>query len=177
MIGRQGGVGRAARQFGLATLVVDDETVGAVALEDAAHITDVVQQAGDDKMGEVGRLRRHQQRAALDDVVAGKRHQHGMFDIIVKRVAIADALERKPRHRGDKLGQPRLGRAETAVHMFGEKEPKASAAKPGTVITLRPSRARRRQCARLHKRHYRPGRIHRADEITMSITDARQHYC
>ena len=94
VIGQQCRVGRTARQFGLVAFGVDDVTVIAVAFENAAHIADVVQQTGDQQMGVIAGIGRRQQRPAFHDVVADHRHQHGVFDVVIKRVAVADAFDR-----------------------------------------------------------------------------------
>ncbi len=60
---QQRGIRRAARQLGFVALGIDDIAVGAVFAENAAHIADVVQQAGDEKMGEIAGKGRLQQRA------------------------------------------------------------------------------------------------------------------
>ena len=50
VIGRKRGVGAAARQFDLVAGRVDDVAVGTVPFEDAAHVADIVGEAGDNEM-------------------------------------------------------------------------------------------------------------------------------
>ena len=85
-------------------------------------------------MGKVARIGRRQQRASLHDVVAHQRHQHRVFDIMVKRVAVADTFDRQPGDRRYELGQVGMRGAEPAAHMLGKEGPRASAANSGTVI-------------------------------------------
>jgi hypothetical protein len=44
-----------------------------------------------------------------------------VFDVVIERVAIADAFKRDARHRRDELGQMRMRRAEVAIQLIGEK--------------------------------------------------------
>ena len=59
--------------------------------------------------------------AAAQDVVAGERHQHGVLDIVIERVAVADAFDGDPRDRGHHLHELGLRRAEAALHVFAEE--------------------------------------------------------
>src|SRR3974377_2538122 len=72
---------------------VDHVTVAAVACKNSAHITNVMHQASDDEMRVV--LRRHMgvQRSPSYNVMPRERDQHRMLDIMIERVAVADALE------------------------------------------------------------------------------------
>ena len=117
------GVRRAARKLGLAALGVNDISVFAIAHQDAAHITDIVQKAGDDHVRVVAVGGRHQQRSALHDVVADERHQHGMFDGMVERVAVANALKRQPGDRWNKFGKTGLRRTKAPFKMRGKEIP------------------------------------------------------
>jgi len=47
-------------------------------------------------------------RAAAQDVVACQGHQHGMLDIVIERIAVADALDRNSRDRRHHLDEMRL---------------------------------------------------------------------
>ena len=87
---------------------VDDVAVRPVSLEDAAHVADVMGEAGDDEVRVVVRGRVGEQRAALEDIVARQGDEHGMLDIVVKGVAVADAFEREPRREWNDLGEPRV---------------------------------------------------------------------
>ena len=66
---------------------------------------------------------RHQQRSSPHNVVAHKRHQHRMLDIMIESVAIADAVKRKPGRGRNEFGQTRLRRTKSTVHMIGEVGP------------------------------------------------------
>ena len=114
-------VGGAARQLDLVAGGIDHVTIVVVVGKNAAHVTDVVGEAGNDQVRVVGGRHVGVQRAAAQDVVAGQRHQHGVLDVVVERVAVADAFERDARDRGHHLDQPRLRRAEPALHIGGEE--------------------------------------------------------
>ncbi len=72
-------------------------SVERVALQDAAHEADVVQQAGADQVHIVGRLDTLRQDPAAQDVAADGGHQHRMLEIVVERVALGDRLDRASR--------------------------------------------------------------------------------
>ena len=89
-------------------------------------------------MGIIGGRGRHQQRAALHDVVADERHQHGVLDSVIERVAVADTFEREPGNPRDKLGQAGFGRRKAAARCDVKNDPSASAESSGTVIIVHP---------------------------------------
>ena len=76
--------------------------------------------AGDDDMGVVVHTDVSVQCTPAQDVVARQRDQHRMLDIVVKRVAVADAFEREAGRRRHDLHQ-RLRRPEPAAHEGPEK--------------------------------------------------------
>ena len=94
MVGHQAGVGCPARQRHLLAAGVDHKAVLVVFAEQAAHIADVVQQAGDDDMRVIVRAHVGVQRAAAHDVVSRQRDEHGVLDIVIQRVAVADTFQR-----------------------------------------------------------------------------------
>jgi hypothetical protein len=49
------------------------------------------------------------------------RGKHRMFDVVVKSVAVPNALERKPGRRWNQFGQTRMRKSEPAIHVRGEK--------------------------------------------------------
>ena len=55
------------------------------------------------------------------DVVAGERDQHGVLDIVVERVAVADAFERDPRDRRHQLDEAAVGELEAPRHVVAEE--------------------------------------------------------
>ena len=44
-----------------------------------------------------------------------------MLDVVVESVAVADALERKPRHERNDLGEARMRRPEPIPHVDGQE--------------------------------------------------------
>src|SRR5207344_1895277 len=93
MVGHQAGVRRTARQGHLAARLIDYKTVHVVIPEQAAYITDVVEQAGYDDMGVIIRGQIIVQRATAEDVVSCEGHQQRVFDIVIESVAVSDAFE------------------------------------------------------------------------------------
>ncbi len=121
MIGHQCGIGGAAGQCDLSAVCINDVTINSVALEDTAHVADVVHQAGDDQVCVVAWRRLGEQRAPDKNVMSGKRHQHGVFDVVIKRIAVGNALERELGRERDQLGQAGMRRPASPVH-FGREE-------------------------------------------------------
>jgi hypothetical protein len=46
-------------------------------------------------MREITDIRRHQQRSSPHYVVAGERYQHRVFNVVIERIAVADAVKSK----------------------------------------------------------------------------------
>jgi hypothetical protein len=61
-----------------------------------------------------------------------------MFDVVVERVAIADALKGKSSGRWNELGQVCVGQTNLPLICLARNEPNAFAANSGTVIKERP---------------------------------------
>ena len=61
------------------------------------------------------------QRTAAHDVVPGKRHQHGVLDIVVECIAVTNALERDTRDRRHRLDQALMPGAETPTHVLAQE--------------------------------------------------------
>jgi hypothetical protein len=94
MVGGKRRVRRAALQGDRPPAVIHDEPVPAVALQDAADIADIVQQAGDDQVREVLRLQALGEHAAAQDIASGQGDEEGVLDVVVEGVALAQALQR-----------------------------------------------------------------------------------
>lgn len=101
---QQSRIGGPSRQRRAPTLRIDNISVRAVSLKDAPHVADIVKHAGNENVREVAGARRCKQRAPLHDVVANQRYQHGVLNIVVERVAIADAFQSKSGDRGHQFG-------------------------------------------------------------------------
>jgi hypothetical protein len=82
-----------------------------------------MRQAGDDEVRIIGGCRRHQERATLKDFVAGQSDEHGMLDVVVEGIAIADAFEREPGGKRNELGQAHMRRAEAILHIGSQERP------------------------------------------------------
>jgi hypothetical protein len=121
MIGRERGVGGAARQLHRVPAAVDDELGRSVAAQHAAHEADVVQKAGDDQVTVILRFERLRQGAAEQDVAADRGHQHGMLEVVVEGVAPSDALDRDSRQRAHALGQIVVRRTEDFAEVVGDQ--------------------------------------------------------
>ena len=62
-----------------------------------------------------------QQRAPLEDVVAGQGDEHRMLDVVVEGVAVANAFQGKLRREGNDFGQARMRAPEPILHVGGEE--------------------------------------------------------
>src|SRR5215472_13868989 len=115
MMRLQRGVRRTARQFDLVAFGVDNIAIFAVTGKNAAHIADVMQQTGDEEVRDIAGIGRSQQGAALHDVIADERDQHRVLDIVIKRIAVADAFKCDSGNRWDQFGQMSMGRTKILV--------------------------------------------------------------
>ena len=76
-----------------------------------------MRQAGNDEVRIVGRCRRLQQRAPLENIVAGQGDEHRMLDIVVKGIAVSDTFKRQPRGKRNELRQARMRRPEPILRV------------------------------------------------------------
>ena len=118
MIGRERGVGGAARQLHRLAAAIDDELGTGVAAQNPANESDVVQKTGDDEVTVVLGLEPLRQRAPEQDVAADRRHQDGMLEVVVEGVAPAEVLDRDSRQPAYALGQIVVGRTEDFAEVF-----------------------------------------------------------
>lgn len=96
MIGRQVGVGGpAGRLHGIAG-GVDDEMLGRVSGTDAAHISEVVGQHGEDRVDPITGRHDLLDAPAAQYVLDAKGDERDALDIVIERVAIGDALDDEP---------------------------------------------------------------------------------
>jgi hypothetical protein len=77
-------------------------------------------QTTDDDVRVVARQQAGVQRSASEDFMAGERHQHGVLDIVVERIAVADAFQRDAGDRRNELDQ-RFGGAKPPLHILSEE--------------------------------------------------------
>ena len=115
MVGRERGIGRSDRQLDLAAGDVGNIGVVLVALDDAADISDVMGEAGQNEVRIVAGRGGPLQRPSNQDVVPDQRNQHGVLDIVIERVAVADALQRQPGGKGKQFGQIRHAMSRTGL--------------------------------------------------------------
>ena len=99
----------------------DHKAVFVVVRKQATHIADVVGKAGDDDVRIIIRGQVAVQRATAQDIVARKRDQQRVLDIVVESVAVSNAFKRDARGRGHDLHEVRLLRPEPAAHKGAEK--------------------------------------------------------
>ena len=121
MIWRQCRVRRAARQGDGFSALVDDEIGLGIALENTAHIADIVQQAGHDEVIVVDRFNTFTQRPSSENVTVDQGHKHRVLEIMIERIGSAEAFHGAPGERTQSLGAVILRRAEYLPKIFGEK--------------------------------------------------------
>jgi hypothetical protein len=49
--------------------------------------------------------------------MASQRHEHRVFDVVVKGITVPNPLERKSGNRRNQFGQARVGRAKSMLHV------------------------------------------------------------
>ena len=115
MVGRERGVGGAARQLDHVALFVGHEAVLGVGLADAAQVADIVRQGRqDDMQPHVGRHVGAQAPPA-QDVLRHQCHQGGVLGGVIERVAERQPFDHQPRRFAQELGLLRH-RAPVAAH-------------------------------------------------------------
>src|SRR5688572_31805826 len=84
MVGCQRSIGRASRQANGSAAEISDIGIPVIPLNNSANKSDVVAEARQDEIGVVVRRCRPQHRPTHEDVVAGKGHEHGVFDVVIR---------------------------------------------------------------------------------------------
>ncbi|MEI9924957.1 MAG: hypothetical protein WDN50_16755 [Bradyrhizobium sp.] len=90
-------------------------------MDDAADVSDIVRQTAHNEIGIVADCRRAPQRAADQYIVANQGHEHRVFDVVIKCVAVAYTFERKLCRLGQKL-RKRSARRTEPVPRFNVKK-------------------------------------------------------
>ena len=93
MIGCECRIGRSSRQANRTAAEIRDIGLVIVALQNSAYISDVMGQARQDEIRIIACGRRPRHLASHQDVMAGEGDQHGVLDVVIQRVAVADAIQ------------------------------------------------------------------------------------
>jgi hypothetical protein len=123
VVRQQRGVRGSTRQLDLVAAGVDHKAVRVVLHENPAHIADVVRHACNDQVRVI--LGRHvgMQCSAAQNVVPCKGDQHGVLDIVVQRIAVADAFQSDAGDRRHQLNEAAFRGAVSPLHVLCEKTP------------------------------------------------------
>src|SRR6476469_6542688 len=108
MVWCERGVGRSPRQTYRTTAEIRDIAIVVISLHNSANVSDVMDQARQYEIGIVGCGGRPQHRSSHQDVVPGKADEQGVFNVVVQRVAVADALQSELGRKREKFSQPRI---------------------------------------------------------------------
>jgi hypothetical protein len=111
-----------------------DIGVRVIALDDSANVSDVVGEARQDEIGVVGRVVVPQHRPSHQDVVAGEGHEHGVFDVVIQGVAVADAFQCEPGGIGRNSASRAWEEPNLLLVSDARNDPKACATSSGIVI-------------------------------------------
>ena len=130
MVGRKRGVGRSNRQVDLTAREVRDIGVILVALNDAADISNVMGEAAQNEVRIIGRRGGPLQRPPDQDLVPNQRHEHGVLDVVIERIAVADALQCQPGGKRQQFRQSGMRRAEPAFDFLRQD------ARPGPARSI-----------------------------------------
>ena len=115
MVGSKRGVRGTERQLHRSAVNVGNKVTGGIALNDATNISDVMSKARQNEIGVVARGRQPLQVTPDQDVMADKRDQHRVFDVMIQRIAVADAFQRKLGRERQQFGELGMGRAKPAA--------------------------------------------------------------
>src|SRR5476651_488269 len=103
MIGRQRRVRGAARQGDFFAVLIDDKFCRAVVFQDSAHETDIVEQAGDDKMSIVGVFDALAHHPSPQNIPTDESDKDRMFEVMIKGVAPTEAFDSAASERAKSL--------------------------------------------------------------------------
>src|SRR6202040_3596519 len=109
------------RELHRSAVNVGDKVTGGVTLNDATNISDVMSKARQNEIGVVGRGGQPLQVTPDQDVMADKRDQHRVFDVVIQRIAVADAFQRKLGREWQQFGELGMGRAEPATRFRSQE--------------------------------------------------------
>src|SRR6185437_8745136 len=98
--------------------------IAGIAAQYAANIADVVQQAGNDEVGVVGRLDAPRHSQALQYVTAGHRNQPRMLVVVIERVALSNAFDGDPGERTEAFRQIVLRGTKNFTEVPGQESAK-----------------------------------------------------
>ena len=107
MVGRKTGIGCTSFGHKGIAVRVNNYAAPAVPAAGSLHHANVMHQQGAGIMQPVLGCNRIGQQPPANDLLTDQRHHHGMFDIVIERVGIADALQHQARrttHIGRILG-------------------------------------------------------------------------
>ena len=112
-----------ARQLDLVAGGIDHKAVCIVLHENPPHISDVVRHACNDQVRVILGWHVGMQRSAAQNVVACKGDQHGVLDIVVQRIAVADAFQRDAGDRRHQINEAAFRGAVSPLHVLCKKTP------------------------------------------------------
>src|SRR6267378_2516308 len=121
MIGSTRGARGTERQLHRSAVNVGNKVTSGIALNDATNISDVMSKTRQNKIGVVARGRRTLQMTPDQDVMADKRDQHRVFDVVIQRIAVADAFQRKLCREWQQFGELGMGRAKPAARFRSQE--------------------------------------------------------
>jgi hypothetical protein len=105
----------------LLVFIVDDELGFGISAQDAPNIADVVQQAGDDEMAVIVRFDATGERKALQQVATDQGHEKGVLEIVVERIAPANAFNGATGERSQSFGDLVMDRAEDLAKILRQE--------------------------------------------------------
>src|SRR6185437_4998219 len=96
MVRRKRCIRSAAGKLNGSTGHVGHITILFITLNNAADVSDVMDQASQDEVGIVLGGSRTRERTPDQDVMASQYNEHGVLNVVIKRIAVADAFQCQP---------------------------------------------------------------------------------
>src|SRR5579863_6695134 len=104
MIGRERRVRGAARQGDFFAILINDKFCLVVVSENSPHVTDIVEQAGDNKMSIVGGFDALAHHPSPQNIPTDESDKNRMFEVMKKGVAPTEAFDGAASERAKSLG-------------------------------------------------------------------------
>jgi len=120
VIGRQKSIRCAPWRRDRLAVLIDHKGIFRVLFADPADIADVVHQKGDGEVQPVFRFQCFRQQSPPDDLLTAERHHHGMVDVMIERIGIADAFKHQPRRSAEIAGK--FGPAVAEIQTIGSRQ-------------------------------------------------------
>src|SRR5450432_1436704 len=121
MIGRERRVRRAARQADFFAVLINDKFCLVVVFQNSPHVTDVMEQAGDNKMSIVGGFDALAHHPSPQNIPTDESDKDRMFEVMIKGVAPTEAFNGAASERAESLGNVLMPRTKYLAEVLANE--------------------------------------------------------